>query len=115
MLNTKNQSFRCVLEQEYKLLISEIAKYSILQRDDVRLFVDLEDFLESIRTKRRKLLREQAKLKCTCSNTYKESMYIDSRIKEIERTVDRIEEIDNDFMDMMNWYDSPTGNNTLTI
>ena len=33
-------------------------------------------------------------------------MYIDSLIKEIERIVERIEEKDNEFMNMMNWYDS---------
>ena len=107
MLNITTQSFRCILEQEYLLLSNEIAKYSIIQRADERLFEEVEAFLEFIRTKRRELVREQSELKCTCSNTYKESVYVDSRIKEIERTVERIEEIDNEFMDMMNWYDYP--------
>jgi hypothetical protein len=92
------------------LLLKDVIRYSIIQRADERLFEEVEEFLESIRMKRRELLREQAKLKCTCSNTYKESVYVDSRIKEIERTVERIEEIDNEFMDMMNWYDNPAEN-----
>ena len=112
MLYTTTQSFRCVLEQEYQLLFDEVNRYSRIQRADERLFFEVEAFLESIRMKRRELLREQAKLKCTCSNTYKESVYVDSRIKEIERTVERIEEIDNEFMEMMNWYDSPSKKET---
>ncbi len=104
---TTPQSFTCILEHEYKLLIREIAKYSIIQRADERLFAEVEDFLESIRASRRELVRELSKLKCTCSKTFKESKSVDSRIKEIERTVERIEEIDNEFMEMMNWYDYP--------
>ena len=110
MLNTTTQSLRCILEQEYQLLLKDVIRYSIIQRSDVTLFEEVEDFLLSIRMKRREQLREQAKLKCTCSYTYKESVYVDSRIKEIERTVERIEEIDNEFMDMMNWYDNPAEN-----
>lgn len=112
MLYTTTQSFRCILEQEYQLLLKDVIRYSNIKRADERLFEEVEEFLESIRMKRRELLREQAKLKCTCSKTYKESVYVDSRIKEIERTVERIEEIDNEFMKMMNWYDNPTDKET---
>ena len=107
MLYTTTQSFKCILEQEYQLLLKDVIKYSNIQRADERLFFEVEEFLESIRASRRELVREQAKLKCTCSNSYKESVYVNSRIKEIERTIERIEEIDNEFMEMMNWYDNP--------
>ncbi len=107
MLYTTTQSFRCILEQEYQLLLKDVIRYSIIQRADERLFEEVEAFLEFIRTKRRELVREQSELKCTCPKSYKESTYVASRIIEIERTVERIEEIDNEFMEMMNWYDNP--------
>lgn len=90
MLSTTTQSFRCILEQEYQLLLKDVTRYSNIQRADVTLFEEVETLFEFIRTKRSELVREQAKLKCTCSNTYKESIYVDSRIKEIERTFVRI-------------------------
>ncbi|MFA7327165.1 MAG: hypothetical protein WC121_10905 [Candidatus Kapaibacterium sp.] len=102
-----SQSFTCILDQEYQLLLKDVIRYSNIQRADVTLLEEVEAFLEFIRRKRRELVREQSKLRCTCSNTYKESIYVDSRIKEIERTLVRIEEIDNEFMEMMNWYDNP--------
>lgn len=94
------------------MLSNEIAKYSIIQRADEKLFAEVEDFLESIRMKRRELKRELSKLKCTCSNTISESVSKFFRKKEIERTLVRIEEIDNEFMEMMNWYDIPTDKET---
>jgi len=112
---TTNQWFRCILEQEYKLLINEISKYSIIQRADERLFEEVEAFLEFIRRKRRELVREQSELKCTCPETFKDSTYVASRIIEIERILVRIEEIDNEFMDMMNWYDNPADKETYRI
>lgn len=112
---TSYQSFRCKLEQEYQLLSNEIANYSIIQRADEKLFAEVEDFLESIRANRRKFKREIFKLNCTCPETYKDSTYVASQITDIERTIDRIEEIDNEFMEMMNWFDIPTDNNTHII
>lgn len=111
---TSYQSFRCILEKEYQLISKEIAKYSIIQRTDERLFAEVEDFLESFRANRRKFKREIIKLNCTCPETYKESTYVASQIIEIERTIDSIEEIDNEFMEMMNWYDNPVDKECLS-
>ena len=63
MLYTTTQSFKCILEQEYQLLLKDVIKYSNIQRADERLFEEVEEFLESIRASRRELVREQAKLK----------------------------------------------------
>ena len=112
MLNTTTQSFRCILKQEYQLLLKDVIRYSNFQRADVTLFEEVEVFLEFIRRKRRELVKEQSKLRCTCTKSYKESTYVASRSIEIERTVERIEEIDNEFMEMMNWYDNPADKET---
>ena len=108
MLYTTTQSFRCILGKEYQLLLDEVNRYSRIKHADERLFEEVELFLESIRASRRELKRELSKLRCTCPKSYKESTYVASRSIEIERTVEIIEEIDNGFMKMMNWYDNPS-------
>jgi Zn-dependent M32 family carboxypeptidase len=95
------EAFKCVLKQEYRILITDVKKYSKIQHLDENLIKEIQKFLQRIRTIRRELIREILRLKCTCTRTKPKSNNNAKRINEIERIVERIEEIDNKFMDLM--------------